>query len=126
MAEGQDAARNLISVTVKSTKDKKTIEIGENADIKEVSATEENARALKFPENETMKQRPVRRYQPLFVPRIMCPQSDACRKGKWKRTRTFWNIPNHHHKTHIIVHWPGIVFHMHIHTAIDWPVVKSN
>lgn len=36
MAEGQDTARNIISVTVKSTKDKKTIEIGEDADIKEV------------------------------------------------------------------------------------------
>lgn len=33
MAEGQ---RNLISVTVKSTKDKKTVEIGEDAEIKEV------------------------------------------------------------------------------------------
>lgn len=38
MAEGQDAARDIISVTVKSTKDKKTIEIGANADIKEVKS----------------------------------------------------------------------------------------
>lgn len=36
MAEGQDTARNIISVTVKSTKDKKTVEIAEDADIKEV------------------------------------------------------------------------------------------
>lgn len=34
MAEGQSAA--MISVTVKSTKEKKTIEINEDADIKEV------------------------------------------------------------------------------------------
>lgn len=38
MAEGQDSARNMISVTVKSTKDKRTIEIAEDADIKEVCA----------------------------------------------------------------------------------------
>lgn len=38
MAEGQDTARTLISVTVKSTKDKKTVEIGEDAEIKEVNS----------------------------------------------------------------------------------------
>lgn len=36
MAEGQDASQNIITVTVKAPKQKENIEIGENADIKEV------------------------------------------------------------------------------------------
>lgn len=36
MAEGQDASQNIITVTVKAPKQKEYIEIGENADIKEV------------------------------------------------------------------------------------------
>lgn len=37
MAEGNEDSQNLITITVKSTKDKKNIEIDENADIKEVN-----------------------------------------------------------------------------------------
>lgn len=37
MAEGQNTAQNLISVTVKSTKDKKTVDIADDAEIKDVS-----------------------------------------------------------------------------------------